>query len=34
MRVDSALYQGYEVPPYYDSLISKLIIHGATARNA
>jgi acetyl-CoA carboxylase biotin carboxylase subunit len=28
VRVDSALYQGYEVPPYYDSLISKLIIHG------
>ncbi len=30
VRVDSALYQGYEVPPYYDSLISKLIIHGKT----
>ncbi|HEV7996092.1 MAG TPA: acetyl-CoA carboxylase biotin carboxylase subunit [Stellaceae bacterium] len=30
VRVDSALYQGYEVPPYYDSLISKLIIHGRT----
>jgi acetyl-CoA carboxylase biotin carboxylase subunit len=28
VRVDSALYHGYEVPPYYDSLISKLIIHG------
>jgi acetyl-CoA carboxylase biotin carboxylase subunit len=28
VRVDSALYYGYEVPPYYDSLISKLIIHG------
>ncbi len=28
VRVDSALYQGYEVPPYYDSLISKLIVHG------
>jgi acetyl-CoA carboxylase biotin carboxylase subunit len=28
VRVDSALYQGYEVPPYYDSLISKLVIHG------
>ena len=28
VRVDSALYQGYQVPPYYDSLISKLIIHG------
>jgi len=30
VRVDSALYQGYEVPPYYDSLIAKLIVHGAT----
>jgi acetyl-CoA carboxylase, biotin carboxylase subunit len=28
VRVDSALYQGYKVPPYYDSLISKLVIHG------
>ncbi len=28
VRVDSALYHGYEVPPYYDSLISKLVIHG------
>jgi acetyl-CoA carboxylase, biotin carboxylase subunit len=29
VRVDSALYSGYTVPPYYDSLISKLIVHGA-----
>jgi acetyl-CoA carboxylase biotin carboxylase subunit len=29
VRVDSALYQGYEVPPYYDSLISKLVIYGS-----
>jgi acetyl-CoA carboxylase biotin carboxylase subunit len=28
VRVDSALYQGYEVPPYYDSLIAKLVVHG------
>ena len=28
VRVDSALYQGYQVPPNYDSLISKLIVHG------
>jgi acetyl-CoA carboxylase, biotin carboxylase subunit len=28
IRVDSALYQGYEVPRYYDSLISKLIVYG------
>ena len=27
MRVDSALYAGYTVPPYYDSLIAKLIVH-------
>ncbi|MFN4284204.1 MAG: acetyl-CoA carboxylase biotin carboxylase subunit [Alphaproteobacteria bacterium] len=32
VRVDSALYAGYTVPPYYDSLISKLIVHG-TSRN-
>jgi acetyl-CoA carboxylase biotin carboxylase subunit len=30
VRVDSALYQGYVVPPYYDSLIAKLVIHGRT----
>jgi acetyl-CoA carboxylase, biotin carboxylase subunit len=28
VRVDSALYHGYEVPPYYDSLVAKLIAHG------
>jgi len=28
VRIDSALYQGYAVPPYYDSLISKLVVHG------
>ncbi len=28
VRVDSAVYQGYTVPPYYDSLIGKLIAHG------
>ena len=32
VRVDSALYHGYTVPPYYDSLVSKLIVHG-TSRN-
>ena len=32
VRVDSALYAGYTVPPYYDSLISKLIVRG-TNRN-
>ena len=29
VRVDSALYSGFQVPPYYDSLISKLIVHGS-----
>jgi acetyl-CoA carboxylase biotin carboxylase subunit len=28
VRVDSAVYQGYSVPPHYDSLIGKLIVHG------
>jgi acetyl-CoA carboxylase, biotin carboxylase subunit len=32
VRVDSALYQGYIVPPHYDSLVAKLIVHG-TSRN-
>ncbi len=30
VRVDSALYQGYTVPPHYDSLVAKLIIHGGS----
>ncbi len=30
VRVDSALYAGYFVPPYYDSLIAKLIVHAPT----
>jgi acetyl-CoA carboxylase, biotin carboxylase subunit len=29
IRVDSALYQGYQVPPFYDSLVAKLIAYGA-----
>ncbi len=33
VRVDSALYAGYSVPPNYDSLIAKLVVHGKT-RNA
>jgi len=28
VRLDSALYDGYTIPPYYDSLIGKLIVHG------
>ena len=34
VRVDSALYSGYVVPPYYDSLISKLVVHGKTRNEA
>jgi acetyl-CoA carboxylase biotin carboxylase subunit len=30
VRVDSGLYGGYRVPPYYDSLIAKLIVYGTT----
>ena len=30
VRVDSAVYQGYTIPPYYDSLVGKLIVHGKT----
>jgi acetyl-CoA carboxylase biotin carboxylase subunit len=28
VRMDSAIYDGYRIPPYYDSLIAKLIVHG------
>jgi len=34
VRVDSALYSGYVVPPYYDSMVAKLIVHGATRNEA
>ena len=30
MRVDCGAYQGYRIPPYYDSLIGKLIVYGKT----
>ena len=30
VRVDSSVYQGYVIPPYYDSLVGKLIVHGRT----
>ncbi|HEX6442577.1 MAG TPA: acetyl-CoA carboxylase biotin carboxylase subunit [Stellaceae bacterium] len=30
VRVESALYQGYAVPPFYDSLVAKLVVHGAS----
>lgn len=34
VRVDSHLYSGYKVPPNYDSLVGKLITHGATRDEA
>ena len=34
VRVDSGAYQGYRIPPYYDSLIGKLIVHGKTRNDA
>jgi acetyl-CoA carboxylase biotin carboxylase subunit len=30
VRIDSAAYHGYTIPPYYDSLVGKLIVHGRT----
>ncbi len=34
VRMDSALYSGYTIPPYYDSLIAKLIVHGRDRHEA
>jgi len=34
VRMDSALYDGYSIPPYYDSLIGKLIVHGGNRDEA
>jgi len=34
VRVDSGLYAGYRIPPYYDSMIAKLIVHGTTRAGA
>ena len=34
IRVDSSAYQGYVIPPYYDSLVGKLIVHGRTRTEA
>ncbi|MFN3739459.1 MAG: acetyl-CoA carboxylase biotin carboxylase subunit [Thermodesulfovibrionales bacterium] len=34
VRVDTAIYPGYTVPPYYDSLIAKLIVHGKNRQEA
>lgn len=34
VRVDSEIYAGYTIPPYYDSMIAKLIVHGKTRNSA
>ena len=34
VRMDSAIYNGYSIPPYYDSLIGKLIVHGENRKGA
>jgi len=34
VRVDSAVYHGYTIPPFYDSLVGKLIVHGKTRGEA
>lgn len=34
VRIDSAVYSGYEIPPYYDSMIAKVIVHDRTRESA
>jgi acetyl-CoA carboxylase biotin carboxylase subunit len=34
VRIDSAVYQGYTIPPYYDSMIAKLIVYAPTRNEA
>jgi len=34
VRFDSAIYTGYKIPPYYDSMVGKLIVHGRTREEA
>ena len=34
IRVDTSIYNGYKIPPYYDSMIAKLIVHGNTRNEA
>ena len=34
VRIDTHIYQGYTIPPYYDSLIAKLIVHGRDRNEA
>ena len=34
VRVDSAMYTGYSIPPFYDSMVAKLIVHADTREEA
>ena len=34
VRIDSAIYSGYEVPPYYDSMLAKVIVHAKNRKEA
>ena len=34
IRIDSAVYSGYTIPPYYDSMLAKLIVHGNNREEA
>lgn len=34
IRADSAVYPGYSIPPFYDSMVAKLIVHGKTREEA
>ena len=34
VRIDSSLFQGYVVPPFYDSMLAKIIVHGKTREEA
>lgn len=34
VRIDTAIYNGYEIPPYYDSMIAKVIVHGRSRQEA
>ena len=34
VRVDSAMYPGYTIPPFYDSMVAKLIVHADTREEA
>lgn len=34
VRVDTAVYEGYEIPPFYDSMIAKVIVHGNNRKEA